>query len=139
MFFIQRSTFDDDHIRMPRLGRDCCRPRVILICVPLHFYFPISSTAMAMLTTGIAPPARTLVAAGASSARRQLGFLQSGALAGGLSLSVPTAEVLPAQHYAASSLPLGMWRSSRFSVQIGEQRELVDISLFTIFYVRPAS
>ena len=65
---------------------------------------------MAMLTTGIAPPARTLVVAGASFARWQLGFLQFGALGGGLSLSVPTAEVLPAQHYAASSLPLGMWR-----------------------------
>ena len=73
-------------------------------------------------------PARTLVVAGVSSAQRQLGFLQSGALGGGLSLSVPTAEVLPAQHYAASSLPLGMWRSSCFSVQIGEQRELVDSS-----------
>ena len=46
---------------------------------PLHFYF-----SMAMLTTGIAPPARTLVVVGASSARPQLGFLQSGALGGGL-------------------------------------------------------
>ena len=39
---------------------------------------------MAMLTTGIAPPARTLVVVGASSTRPQLGFLQSGALGGGL-------------------------------------------------------
>ena len=46
---------------------------------PLHFYF-----SMAMLTTGIAPPARTLVVVGASFARPQLGFLQSGALGGGL-------------------------------------------------------
>ena len=48
------------------------------------FIIFLSLLVMVMLTTGIAPTAQTLVVTGASSARPQLGFLQSGALGGGL-------------------------------------------------------
>ena len=71
------------------------------------------------------PLTRTCVVARFPSVRRQLGFLQPGVLAEGLSLSVPTAEGFPAQHYAVSFMSLAA--GERNDVAGADEREHEEI------------